>query len=470
MLLKAYNKSLIQDREKTYLTSPIAVAGTSANVKAVDSNAWADNDYIIIGHIGAGNAEVLQINGAVSDGTSLTIDNNGSGGSRYAHAANEPVYRIDYNRVEFNRNTTDTTTGVTVLTTIEIQPDDSYTRYEDGSNTTGFGFLRFNNQTTGGFSSYSDGVNYEGGEISSSTDPRTLWSIRKKVRSLLDLVDDPTESGVTDEEIDQAINDKQRDIAHLRFWPFYEVTRSFSSVANRSYFTVPGSVNKIHTLAVDSQPLAWLDRTEWELLHWDTSRSGDPTHFSVFENELHLYPIIASAATSTALNGALSATATTAVVTSNSGFRMAPTVRIIIDDEVLVCDATSGTTQFTGCRRGQEGTTAASHSNAATVTERDVVYTAHIEPSDLIDTQDRTLIPEPEVLAYGSAADLALSLEKETLHDRLNLKFVSKLKELEDKYGKKQSAKFPRIKDKDETVLKSSRLVNPNEYPTDIGT
>src|SRR3990167_1354051 len=148
MLLLADNRSLIKDREKSYLTAAVSAAGTALTVRGVDTNAWADNDYVIIGEIGTRNAELLQVNGAVADGTALTIDQLGAGGARYAHSVGEPIYRIDYNRVEFNRTATDTTTGTTVLTTIEIQPDDLFTRYEDTTNTTGFGFVRFNNQAT----------------------------------------------------------------------------------------------------------------------------------------------------------------------------------------------------------------------------------------------------------------------------------------------------------------------------------
>ena len=173
-LLKAFNKSLIDDREKTVLTVAAAAGSTTITVAGVDSNAWADNDYIILGEIGTPTAEVMQINGTVTDGTSLTIDRSGSSNTRFAHAIGEPVYRIDYNRAEFNRSATNSTTGVAVLTTAEIQPDDEFTRYEDTANTTGYGFIRWNNQTSGAFSSYSDGVNYDSTGASSSLDPQTL--------------------------------------------------------------------------------------------------------------------------------------------------------------------------------------------------------------------------------------------------------------------------------------------------------
>ena len=79
MLFLSRNEELIKNREKTYLTAAVAVAGTTLTVRAVDAGGgtttvWANNDYIILGEIGAKNAELLQVNGAVSDGTSITID------------------------------------------------------------------------------------------------------------------------------------------------------------------------------------------------------------------------------------------------------------------------------------------------------------------------------------------------------------------------------------------------------------
>src|SRR3990167_2293498 len=150
MLHLVRNSDLVKDREKTCLTAPVVVADTSLTVRGVDSNAWATTDYIILGEIGSKNAEIVRINGAVSDGTALTITQShtgaASGGARFNHAVDEPIYRIDYNRIEFSRSATDDSSASSVLATNEIQVDDLYTRYEDVSNTTGYGFVRFNNQ------------------------------------------------------------------------------------------------------------------------------------------------------------------------------------------------------------------------------------------------------------------------------------------------------------------------------------
>jgi len=459
MLIKAFNRVLIIDRERTYLTAASSVGATTITIRAVDSNAWADNDYIIIGEVGTKNSEVLQLNGAVSDGTSLTIDNNGSGGARYAHAIDEPVYRIDFNRAEFSRATTETG-AKTVLATNELQPDDEFTRYEDPLNTSGYAFVRFYNSTNLGFSDYSVPVPYTGYAS------KALFKIIENVRRLLN--ERAPSQRLSDDDIIAEVNEKQRDIFHRRLWTFAEEIFSFSSVANTLDYelTTRIATGKVHSLKFDSQPLAKVDSSKWDILHWDTNSTGDPTHFSVFTNRLRCYPLPTSAATSTTLNGAITAAATSITLTSTSSFR-APG-RVLIDSEVISYDAISST-QLLGCRRGLEGTTAAIHADTTTVTERDFIGTGHLEPTNLVDMNDETPIPDPRVLEYGAAMELAITvMNDQGLHDRLKIKYDQSIADLEDKFSRKVTSQFYSIKDKRDVVSDFNGFRNPNDYPTNL--
>lgn len=475
MLLLAYNKSLIKDKERTYLTAAAAAGATTLTVQSTDlapagtsSDTWANNDYILVGEFGEEGTEIMQMAAAVTSATSLTIDRSGeTGGLRIAHPIGTPIYRLDYNRVEFNRNTTDSTSGVTVLTTSRIQPDDLYTRYEDTSNTTGYGFVRFNNETSGAFSSYSDGVNYEASGNASSRDPRTLWAMRKKVR---DHLDEPTDDKITDEDINEAINDAQRDLAHMDIlWSFYEGERSFSAVANQFAYTIPATVQKLHTISFDTQPLVDIPRSKWDVLHFDTDQTtADPSHFSIWNGEIKVWPRPASSAQTTTLGAAISsATATTITVASTSGFNRGDYYRFIVNSEVIYATASTSTT-FTGCRRGMEGTTATTHSSGDTVTERDIVYTCHVEPTDLLDISDRTAVPEPLVLTLHAAEMLAPKAGKSERVPTLNAQRKEKFTELKSKYSKKQTSQFSRVKDKGELVNDAQGFLNPNNYPRSI--
>ena len=455
MLFQVRNQELIQNRERTYLTAEVAVAGTTLTVKAVDSNAWADNDFIIVGEIGSKNAEILQINGAVSDGTSLTVDNAGSGGARFVHSVDEPVYRIAFNQVEFSRASTEAGSK-SVLATNELQVDDLFTRYEDTTNTTGFGFVRFYNSTATTFSSYSDGIPYTGYTA------RSLGRMMKLTRKRLG---NPDFRDLTDEDIIDELNEKQRGIAHKRLWPFFEDTFSASIVAYQRAYDLSDSVQagKAHTVICRSEPLAKIDTHRFDILHWDTAQTGEPTHARVWNNKIELYPLPSSAATTDQLNGALTATATTITVDSTSGF--SPSGRIIIDSEVISYNSVSSTT-FRGCERGLEGTTAATHSDDAAVTERDLLYTAHVEPTELKDVGDETQIPDPDVLVNGAAAELALGkMQNQVLHDRLIIKYGNGLKAMEADFGTKMTYIGYKIKDKHEVIRDTGRVRNPNDFP-----
>ena len=100
---------------------------------------FAANDYVGIGKPGEENSEVQQI-ASVAGATTITITT-----VNFPHATDTPIYRLDYNRVEFSRQATSGGSR-TVLTTIAIQWDDEFTRYEDVTNTTGYASARFNNR------------------------------------------------------------------------------------------------------------------------------------------------------------------------------------------------------------------------------------------------------------------------------------------------------------------------------------
>jgi len=474
MLLKVYNRALIRSREQTFLTvagvaadTALTVASTDLAPDALSSNTWANNDYMLVGEFGAEGSEIMQMSAAVTSATSLTVDREGSaGGLRHAHPIGTPVYRLDFNRVEFSRNTTDSITGSSVLATVNLQPDDDFTLYQDTTNTTGYGFARFNNATSGAFSSYTDGVNYETTSASGTRDPRTLYAMRQRVRRLLDELD--PDSKLDDDMIADALNDRQRDLAHIRLWSFYENERSFSAVANQFAYTIPATVQLVHGVKFETQPLNFISKAEWDLRHFDTdSSSADPMDYTIWNGEIWVRPRPSTAAGTTTLNAALSATATSMTVVATTAFLRGDFYRVIIDTEVIYATASTATT-LTGLVRGAEGTTAASHTNTTTVTERDIVYSVHVEPTDLLDTQDRTAVPEPDILSYGAAIDLAPFVGKEKLITTWELKYQTKLKTLEEKYSSKQTVQFSRIKNQEERLQNWGYLSDPNRYPQSL--
>lgn len=460
MLILVNNRTLTENREKTYLTANIAAAATTLTVRAVDNNSWADNDWIIVGEIGTPNAEILQLNGAVSDGTSLVVDNAGSGGARFAHAVDEPVYRIDFNQVEYSRSTT-IGGSKTVLSTGEVKPEDFQSYYDDQANSTGFGYVRFKNSFTGGFSAYSDDIPYAGQPQSA------LSSMIKKVRALCD---EQSDSFISDEEITDGLNDKQRDIINERLWTFDEMERSTSSVQYQFAYAVDSEIKTLHTVRFRTLPLANIGQARWEMLHWNTEQTSDtPTHVAIFTEEMKIYPQPSSSANADALNGSITASATSITVDDASGFQRGDFYRFQIDSEIIYSTFATTANVFTGCLRGQEGTTAATHSDDAVVTELDIVSTGQAVPVDLVNQSDTTIVPEPIVLCYGVAADLCHGkLNKDALGDRYDAKFKDGIEGLRNKFTLKMTSQPSRVKDPSEVIFDNGKFLNPNNYPQNV--
>ncbi|MEK9208033.1 MAG: hypothetical protein AAB922_06095 [Patescibacteria group bacterium] len=463
-LVRIKNFSLVDKREPTYLTASVAAAGTTLTVQ--DNNQFiTDNEWYLLGAIGSETSEIVQNNASTTLGTSITVD-----AITFAHPINTPLYRLDYNQYRLAHSTTTSTNDIDAanVSTAGIQFDDTYTRYQDSTYTTGYFFVRFYNSQTTIFSDYSAAIPV-GGHTQLS-----LWETARRVYKFLgfQLNDDMDETVVKFSEVRRALNDKQREIVHERLWTFAEGERSFSTVANQfRYVPDPLRIGIMNTVTHDSKPLKYMDRQLWEMTHIDSdSTSSYATHFSIWNNEIHLFPKPSSAASSTTMNdtGGISATDTSVTITSNSGFRATGGFyRFIIESEVIYATATT-TTTFTGLLRGRENTTAATHADGLTITERDLVYTFQVEPQDMVDIIDETIVPEPDVLAKGAAADIARgALRDNALADRLEKGFKENMVPLRNKYSKKVKTTFSAVKDIGDTV-DSRNLLNQNDYPSSL--
>lgn len=466
MLLKVNNASLIEDVKKTFLTAS-ATSGT-ATLTVKDITGFGVGDYIIIGEIGNEGTESIRVHASTApSGTTITLASNLAA----THGIDTPIYRADYNQAEFSRATTLTGTK-SVLSTSSIDPSEFYTYYEDTSNTTGYGFIRWKNSSDSTVSSYSGGVNYEHSGTYSSYDRKTLFRMKRKVRKLL--AESPDVSQVEDDEIRDALNAKQEDIYQARHWSFAEGERSLASVADQFAYDIDTDLDteRIQLVTYDTQPLATISNTKWKNIHWDSdASSADPSHFKVFNGQIFLWERPSSAATTTTLGAAItSATATSITVASSASFKRGDFYRLKINSEIIYATASTSTT-FTGCLRGQEGTTATTHSNGDTVTELNIVLGGQLKPVDMFLGSDRTLIPKPQVIEYGAAADIAYgTLRDKALGDRLVALYDKEVKSLESDYSMKVYGQFSRIKDRSEIISDSSVIRNTNDYPQSINT
>lgn len=138
----------------TFLTASVTAGSTSLTV--LDNNPLVQNDYVIVGKLGIDKTEIVQITGAVTQGTALTV-----GALVYDHPVDTPIIKILWNQVEYSGAATATGTktlltgGALVSGLQNIMPDRSDTVFTNTGTTYAFYFVRFKNTQTSTFSSYS---------------------------------------------------------------------------------------------------------------------------------------------------------------------------------------------------------------------------------------------------------------------------------------------------------------------------
>jgi len=452
MKLKADGRVLILDQPTTILTASVAAAATTLTV--ANNGGFVDDDFLLIGTIGEEKTEIARINAAVVAGTSLTTT-----ALVFAHDEDTSITKIDYDQVRFYRGTTNVAAASTALAASQaIDPTETYSYYQDSTNTTGYGFVRFYNATGASYSVYSDAIPYTG------YTNKMLRKIRNKVRKLIG-EDDEQNTNHSNEDINIEINSAQKEIAHDRLWSFYEKTKSFSSVANQWEYSLATNVFVPYDAMYDTQPLAIVPLARMNILRWDNDTTGDPTHICIWNKKARVAPYPASGADATAIDDATDITAADTTITADDTSDFKSQGRIIIDDEVISYTGTTATT-FTGCTRGEEGTTAAIHLDDAVITERDFVYHFQEDPDDLSNETDETAISDPSVIAYKAAAEL--SLENAGLHDRLIAKYQIALSQLRKVDSPKIKGEFGAVRDFESTISDLNQWQNPNRSPRDL--
>jgi hypothetical protein len=161
MLLFVLNSSLLSEREIAHLTADQASASGTITVDNITG--FAVGKYILIGEFGEPTSEIIRIHTSTAPtGTTVTLASN----TVFDHYAGAKVTMIDYNQVEFSRATT-LTGAKSVLSTVTVSADRPETIYNDLTNSTGYGFVRFKNSSDSIYSDYSDGVNYTGADADS---------------------------------------------------------------------------------------------------------------------------------------------------------------------------------------------------------------------------------------------------------------------------------------------------------------
>src|SRR3990167_4567807 len=107
---------------KTYLTTALAAAGVTLAVQ--DNSGFANSDYLRLGKLGAERSEIARVNAAFVRGTALTTT-----ASVFAHPIGADAEQMLFNQWRVYGNSTDSSSGATLIATIDIQVDAPFTTY-----------------------------------------------------------------------------------------------------------------------------------------------------------------------------------------------------------------------------------------------------------------------------------------------------------------------------------------------------
>ena len=159
------NKDLIQNADKSFLASDVAVGASSAVLVSVQK---FSSGILIIGEIGTERSEVIKLTSATTATNTLTL----ASSTVYAHQQGDPVYIVDYDRYELSHATTATGSKTLLTTTlgtglIAIDPEREFTLYSDSEFSTGYYFVRKKETIGNTFSGYSDPIPAAGLTINS---------------------------------------------------------------------------------------------------------------------------------------------------------------------------------------------------------------------------------------------------------------------------------------------------------------
>jgi hypothetical protein len=244
--------------EKSYLANPYSAGVTTVVVK--NANRFAANQRIMLGEMGAENAEIVTVSAVNADNITLTI-----GATLYPHSTNEPVTVMVFDQVRYYRST-DGGATYSVLTTVNLDVDnaDLETVHDD---------------TTGLISYYYKFTFYHSVSTLESGDSDVIkgsgWRRRQAgyiIDEFLQEVSDPQEQHVTRGEVIGWFGDVNDDLTTnvSKPYSFLHTRTALTRTANRNYIDFPTDANGDQTM--------WkFDRMDYNFTDTDTDPDTDNT-------------------------------------------------------------------------------------------------------------------------------------------------------------------------------------------------
>ena len=184
--LKAKNSNLTESAKYSYLNSNYA-SGVGS-VILVNSNGFADADYLLFGEWGNETSEIIKVTTVTAATHTLALESN----TKFAHSESTKIMIIKYNQVKFYQTAVTTfSDSENYLGVVNIQADSLYTIYQDSVNSTGYGWFKFYNESNLKITSESNYIPY--GNFAANTAKKIiegfLRSLNQKDSKLISLPD-----------------------------------------------------------------------------------------------------------------------------------------------------------------------------------------------------------------------------------------------------------------------------------------
>lgn len=278
------NSDLLVGVDKSSLKANAVTGADTLEVYSI--NKFAINYVLLIGELGGEGSEIVSTHTSTAPaGTTITLANV----LVKDHPKDTSVYIIPYNQVEFSH--ADTATGTkSVLDTYTIDPEREGNRHSEATETAGFVFTRFKNSLTGAYSNYSDAYPFTG------LDMNTVGYLVKKASKGLD-----PDNKVPFEDKISFINEGLRFIrGELKRWnTFQEFDYVVDQTVDGTFeYDMPDTIydknsNKsVLSVKIENyRVLKYMDKRELnEQKQNESDEEGEPTHYTVYDGKLALYP------------------------------------------------------------------------------------------------------------------------------------------------------------------------------------
>ena len=155
-IIRVSNQDLLENAYETSLSSSATSGVSTLTVYSISG--VAINNIILIGEFGKEGSEIIKTHSATApSGTTITL----LSALTKSHPKDTKVYVIPYDQAQFYNATTETGTK-TLMSTSDIDEENKETKYEDGTYTSGYYFVRFYNSINGNYTDYSDAIPYGG--------------------------------------------------------------------------------------------------------------------------------------------------------------------------------------------------------------------------------------------------------------------------------------------------------------------